>query len=196
MKSLKLFHFVLAKAPHFSVWGNKLDWEALLLGATHTSQQLAVEKREGKQHDPITPHAFMSHNNILYWSVLKENKHNWHIRFPVFNVISGVGVLLLLLITARINVNYKLTIASWQKYTLANLLVSYSHNIHSESRGAFKHWICRKVLRTLKKTKVLQTFRFILNFTSLQSKHSLCCISLHSVSFVPQEQLKSLKFFA
>jgi len=41
-----------------------LDWEALLLGATHTSQQHAMEPREEKQHDPISPHAFMSLNNI------------------------------------------------------------------------------------------------------------------------------------
>lgn len=96
MNSLKLFHFILAKVPHFSVWGYKLDWEALLLGATDISQQHAVETREGKPHDPISPHAFMSHSQQHSLSLYtKKNKHNCHIRFPVFSVI-------LLLITARI----------------------------------------------------------------------------------------------
>lgn len=131
VNSLKLFHFILAKVPRFSVWGYKLDWEALLLGATDISQQHAVETREGKQHDPISPHAFMSHNNILYWSILKENKHNCHIRFPVFSVISKGGDVLL--ITARI-----MSVIMHNTLHYNNLLLSYSHNIHqSGSRGGF-----------------------------------------------------------
>lgn len=56
----------LSQLPFFSVWSYESDWEALLLGATHTSQEHAVEPREGAQHDLISPHAFMSHNNIVY----------------------------------------------------------------------------------------------------------------------------------
>lgn len=82
-----------------------MDREALLLGATHTSQEHAVELREGTQHDPVSPHAFMSHKNIDYRSLLNENKHNCHIGSSVFNTISR-GADVLLLITAKENVSY------------------------------------------------------------------------------------------
>lgn len=78
----------LSPAPLCSEWSYELEWDALLLGATHTSQEHAVELREGTQHDRIFPHAFMSHNDIDYRSLLKENKHNCHIRSPVFRAIS------------------------------------------------------------------------------------------------------------